>query len=113
MYFIPWASGGDGTMTLETTNPGVSAGLAAPGTTLFHPGRRVFVARRSGLCARRPRESSLQARSWYRKGSSGAGGWDRGTLAGLLAGLTFMDSVFIFTKDRCWEAMERFPSLAV
>ena len=93
MHFFPWASGGDGTMTLETTN------LLVRLLAWLRLGRHYFIpvggySWRGGLgYVRAAVEIESQARALgipnaYLVLAAGTGG----TLAGLLAGLTLMDS---------------------
>lgn len=93
MYFFPWASGGDGTMTLETTN------LLVRVLAWLRLGRHYFIpvggySWRGGLgYVRAAVEIESQVRALGIENAhlvlaAGTGG----TLSGLLAGLTLMDS---------------------
>ena len=91
LHFIPF--GGGASMTLEYDDPpGAAGGLAASGSALLHPRRRTHLAGLPRLCARgdgvdeQARAAGIE-HAWLIV-AAGSGG----TLAGLMAGLTLVDS---------------------
>ena len=93
LHFVPFGGGGDGGMTVETTirlARLVAWPLVGRTTSSLSEGIRGGAA--WATCARRPRSTSRRVRSASQSARLVVAAGSGGTLAGLLAGLTLLDS---------------------